>query len=224
MTMEIMKKFLAGVQNIFNLLDTQLDSDIIGIILFKYLLTPFNFIDLDLLSSKPHNKTVEPKAVMNARNLYGSCMDEAGIEMDGVESVLSIVNNEFGGWPILQGSAWNESTFNLSELLLKLRKYDDGFLFSVVTATNDENSSIYDIEVKQTMLVLHFLQIILQLGQGTLGLQETEYYDNETDITVAYRQFMTDLASALTNETSTIDNDVCDMYTFEKNISQVILV
>ncbi|CAF4671252.1 unnamed protein product, partial [Rotaria magnacalcarata] len=62
----------------------------------------------------------------------------------------------------------------------------------VVTATNQENSSIYDIE----------------LGQGTLGLQETEYYNNETDITAAYRQFMTDLAMALTNETSTIANDV----------------
>ena len=61
-------------------------------------------------------------------------MDEARIEMDGVEPVLSIVNDEFGGWPILQGAAWNESTFNLSDLLLKLRKYDDGIIFSVDTA------------------------------------------------------------------------------------------
>ncbi|CAF4761568.1 unnamed protein product, partial [Rotaria socialis] len=176
-----------GVQNIFNLLDTQLDLNII-----------------DLLSSQSSNGTVEPKAIINARNLYDSCINESGIEIDGVEPVLSIINKEFGGWPILQGPSWNDSTFNLVDILLKLRKYDDGIIFSVVTATNQENSSIYDIE----------------LGQGTLGLQETEYYNNETDITAAYRQFMTDLAMALTNETSTIANDVSAIYSLEKNISQ----
>ncbi len=66
------------------------------------------------------------------------------------------------------------------------------------------------------------LKKIFQLGQGSLGLQETEYYNNETDITAAYRQFMTDLASALTNETSAIGTDVLLMYLLEKNISQVI--
>lgn len=142
--------FLAGVQNIFNLLDEQLDLNIIGRISYtfcKYL----NFLCLDLLSTDPSNETVEPKAITNARNLYHSCMDEAGIEADGVESVLSIVNNEFGGWPILMGATWNASTFNLSDLLIKLRQYDDGIIFSVDTATNQENSSIYDIEVRESI-------------------------------------------------------------------------
>jgi len=66
------------------------------------------------------------------------------------------------------------------------------------------------------------LKKIFQLGQGSLGLLETDYYNNETDITAAYRQFMTDLASALTNETSTIGTDVLLIYLLEKNISQVI--
>ncbi|CAF1295890.1 unnamed protein product, partial [Rotaria sordida] len=178
----------SGVQNIFNLLDTQLDTNII-----------------DLLSTRPPNGTVEPNAIINARNLYDSCMNEAGIETDGVEPILSIVNNELGGWPILQGPTWRTPpNFNLSDLLLKLRKYDDGIIFSVNTATNQQNSSINDIE----------------LGQGTLGLQETEYYNNETDITRAYRQFMHDLASELTNDTGAIDTDVIAMYLLEKNISQ----
>jgi len=176
-----------GVQNIFNLLDTQLDINII-----------------DLLSSTPSNATIEPKAVTNARNLYDSCIDEANIEIDGVEPVFSIINNEFGGWPILLGASWNASTFNLTNLLVKLRQYDDGIMYSVITATNQENSSAYDIE----------------LGQGTLGLQETEYYNNETDITKAYREFMRDLALQLTNETSAIETDVLSMFLFEKNISQ----
>jgi hypothetical protein len=38
---------------------------------------------------------------------------------------------------------------------------------------------------------------------------------------IAYRQFMVDLASALTNETSMIEQDVRDIYEFEKEISKV---
>lgn len=60
------------------------------------------------------------------------------------------------------------------------------------------------------------------MGQGTLGLQESEYYMNETDITLAYRQFMTDLATLLTNDTLTINNDVIAMYLFEKQIAEVM--
>ena len=68
--------------------------------------------------------------------------------MDGVEPVLSILQDEFGGWPILNGSNWNPLTFNLTNLLIKLRQYDDGILYSVATNTNQENSSVYDIEVR----------------------------------------------------------------------------
>ena len=49
---------------------------------------------------------------------------------------------------MLQGASWDAPTFNLSDLLIKLRKYDDGIIYSVVTATNQENSSVYDIEVR----------------------------------------------------------------------------
>ncbi|UJR20406.1 hypothetical protein I4U23_023537 [Adineta vaga] len=174
----------SGVQNIFNLLDTQLDGNLI-----------------DLLSA---NTTDTTAAVAHARALYASCINEAQIEHEGVEAVMDIVNNEFGGWPILHGTLWNDTTFNLTNILLKLRKYDDGIVFSVTTATNQENSSVYDIE----------------LAQGTLGLQETEYYNNETAITEAYRQFMRDLAGALSNDTSAITNDARDMFLLEKSIAQ----
>jgi hypothetical protein len=138
--------FLGGVQNIFNLLDTQLDLNLIGRI-SNLSLFIFKLLCSDLLSLTPPNGTVEPKAITNARNLYESCIDEVGIETDGVEPVLEILKNEFGGWPILEGAAWNATTFNLSDILLKLRRYDNEIIFSVATATNQENSSVYDIEV-----------------------------------------------------------------------------
>ena len=115
---------------------------------FRILLLFFSFF-VDLLSSTPTNGTKEINPVINARQLYKSCMNESNIEVDGVEPILEIINNEFGGWPILDGPSWNSSNFNLTNLLLKLRQYDDGIFFSVTTATNQENSSIYDIEVNR---------------------------------------------------------------------------
>jgi hypothetical protein len=63
-------------------------------------------------------------------------------------SFFPSLKNESDGWPILQGASWNASTFNLSDFLIKLRKYDDRIIYSVVTATDPENSSVYSINVR----------------------------------------------------------------------------
>ncbi|CAF3760157.1 unnamed protein product [Rotaria sp. Silwood1] len=66
---------------------------------------------------------------MNARRMYASCVDEDGIEAEGIDTILSFVNTELGGWPILQGSTWNNATFNFSRILLKLNEYWSSFDF-----------------------------------------------------------------------------------------------
>ena len=131
-------------------LGLQLNADIAGKI-DRALLNCVN-VDLDLLPDVPVNGTVEPNAIINARNLYRSCMDETRIETDGVEPLLSIINRELGGWPILQGAAWNGSTFSLADLLVQLRQYDNGIIYSVATQTNQENSSVNDIEVSSEQI------------------------------------------------------------------------
>jgi hypothetical protein len=45
---------------------------------------------------------------MNARLLYDTCINETKIETDGIEPVLSLIN-ELGGWPILLG--WSRHTW-----------------------------------------------------------------------------------------------------------------
>ncbi|CAF1039974.1 unnamed protein product, partial [Didymodactylos carnosus] len=146
----------------------------------------------------------ESESVANARRLYKSCINEAGIEAEGVNPILSLINSEFGGWPILQGPSWDNATFDLSNLLLTLRKYNNNPVYRVGTSTDEKNSTAYDIEV----------------GQGGLGLGQKNYYINETSVNVAYRQFMRDLATALAIDTTTIDQDVIDVYEFEKTIAK----
>ena len=99
----------------------------------------------DLLSSPASSS--EPKAVANARTLYETCMNEDRIEVEGITPMLSLVNDELGGWPILQGAAWNASEINLPNLLLKLRSYSNSIFFGVGTSTDQKNSTEYDIEV-----------------------------------------------------------------------------
>jgi len=81
------------------------------------------------------------------RFLFDSCVNEQAIESTGTTPVLSVIENELGGWPILNGLSWNESNFNPLHLLLKLRKYNNNILYSCGTATDDKNSSAYFIRV-----------------------------------------------------------------------------
>ncbi|CAF4676254.1 unnamed protein product, partial [Rotaria sp. Silwood2] len=122
-----------SAQTTFNLLRTQLDYNVI-----------------DLLSSPPVNNVNEPKAVLNARRFYNSCIDEDEVEANGVDTILSLINTEFGGWPILQGSSWNSAKFDLPNLLFQLRKYYSNTIYRIDTAVNEENSTMHNIEVRLT--------------------------------------------------------------------------
>ncbi|CAF4462425.1 unnamed protein product, partial [Adineta steineri] len=124
--------------------------------------------------------------IVNARRLFSSCINEEAIEEEGIDVILSFINTELGGWPILQGSTWDSSTFDLTNLLTKLGQYNVFTLYYVGTYPDEKNSSSYCIYV----------------GQGSLGLSDRSYYINETGITQAYRQYMKNIALALTNDTS----------------------
>ena len=104
---------------------------------------------LDLLSSPLSNETTEAKSIVNSRILYFSCINEDAIEKDGVDDLISLINKELGGWPILQGSTWNESTFDLSRTLFKLSQYNKFVFFNVFTYIDEINSTAYAIYVSE---------------------------------------------------------------------------
>ncbi|UJR21017.1 hypothetical protein I4U23_024117 [Adineta vaga] len=166
-----------------------------------------NQIDNDianLLSMPTSNTTVEPNSIINARRLYASCVNEEAIETDDVRVILSFIDTELGGWPILLGSTWDASTFDLSRLLLKLNQYNTFIFFYIMTGIDEQNST----------------NNCIYIGQSSLGLKDRSYYMNETQITQAYRNYMKSLALVLTNDTSMIDHDIIDIYDFEKTIAQ----
>ena len=106
-----------------------------------------NLVLSDILTSPLPNATAGIRSINNARRLYDSCVNEAAIEASGPDALLSILNSELGGWPILRGSSWTSATFNLSRLLVKLREYSQSVIYSSGTSTDDKNSSAYFIQV-----------------------------------------------------------------------------
>lgn len=80
-------------------------------------------IQIDLLSTLPSNKTVEPKSIRNARLLYKSCVDEDTIK-NGSAEIESFLEDEF------------DSDFDLINILLTLNQYNL-FIFYEIQTVND---------------------------------------------------------------------------------------
>ncbi|CAF3796452.1 unnamed protein product [Rotaria socialis] len=193
----------ANSQDIFVTLETRLQDAIIG---REYVNHAFPLIVLlfaDLLTLSTSNNTNIPKAVLNAQRLFASCVNETAIMADSVNVLLSFVNTELGGWPILQGPMWDDATFNFSQLLLKLAEYSSDVIYIAGTEIDEMNSSVQAIRI----------------GQSDLGLLDRSYYVNESDVTKAYRQFIQNFALALATDRSMINNDVNDIFNFEKTIA-----
>ncbi|CAF4977292.1 unnamed protein product, partial [Rotaria sp. Silwood1] len=156
----------AESQDTINSLRNQLDNDIV-----------------DMLTSPIPDDLKNLQSIINARRFYDTCINETAIELESVNVTLSFVNNELGGWPILQGLSWNEASYNLSRLLIKLREYSHNMIFGFSTLADDKNSSVNFIRVYQS----------------DIALAQRSNYLNETKVTKAYRQFIHDVAVALRN-------------------------
>ncbi len=87
----------------------------------------------DLLSSMPPRRTVEPRAITNARRLYHSCIDEDAIELEYTSVIDRVMDEEFGGWPPYFNLTLNGSTYDLYSALLKTNQYKDFPLYNVRT-------------------------------------------------------------------------------------------
>ena len=80
--------------------------------------------------------------------MYTSCINENAIETEGVDVILSFINTELGGWPILQGSTWNESTFDFARIMLKLSQHNNFIIYTVKAANDEKYSSVRSIRVR----------------------------------------------------------------------------
>ena len=80
-------------------------------------------------------------ATANAKRYYRSCLDEKTIEETGEQELKSIINNELGGWHLLDNTIPIE---DLNQKLIRLRKLEimPLFLFYVDANPKDPKQKI----------------------------------------------------------------------------------
>ena len=72
--------------------------------------------------------------------------------MDPVYSLLE----ELGGWPIT-GSQWKEEEFDLIDLMVKLRLYNNKILLDQWVGPDDKNSEVNIVQVLLSRYMYKFL-------------------------------------------------------------------
>ena len=92
-------------------------------------------------------KQSELKSFRKAQRLFDSCMNESSIESYDIHSMISFINDELGGWPLLSESSWNEAQFDLAQTLNKFNQHSLSTFFSILTQLDEKNSSNYCIYV-----------------------------------------------------------------------------
>lgn len=132
-------------------------------------------------------------------------MNESTIEHENIGVILSLINEEFGGWPILQGLNWNHSSFDLSRLWIQLSQYNNYIFFQFESKIDKKNSSRYR----------------LKLSPSQTNFGYPAFYTKQSSLAKIYQQFMKDIVLLLTNEISMIDSDIQEIFHLEKQIIQV---
>ncbi|CAF3665615.1 unnamed protein product [Rotaria socialis] len=162
---------------------------------------------VDLLSSSPINERTEPKAIINARRWYNSCINESAIEEEGVDVILSFINKELGGWPILLGDKWDGSTFDPYRVILTLSQYNHFMPYRVETTIDLKNSSLRSIRIKPS------IDLTVNLIPTTVDLEKTATY------LAIFQKF----AAALAKDSSTITIDTLGVLKLELRIQLAYL-
>ncbi|KAB7507712.1 Endothelin-converting enzyme 1 [Armadillidium nasatum] len=149
----------------------------------------------------------DSRSTIIAKTLYKGCMDEEKIESLGVTPLKTLLS-QLGGWPVLEGEAWNEEAFDWVELMAKLRKYNNDILLSEWVGADVTNSSNH----------------IIQLDQPILGLPGREYFMSagDQDYRMAYMELMLKTCELLGVSPEKALQDMINVLQFEKQLAKIL--
>jgi len=144
----------------------------------------------------------EPEFVLKMRNMYKSCMNLTAIEKVG-NTPLSTLLKEMGGWPVIEGDAWNEDKFDWLDTLIAYRKH--GFshdLFMDLSVTPDFRNNT---------------RHVIDLDQASLGMPDRSYLlRGLNDSAVAgYYKLMVESSVMLGAERERAEREMLDALYFE---------
>ncbi|RWS10237.1 membrane metallo-endopeptidase-like 1 [Dinothrombium tinctorium] len=104
-----------------------------------------------LVEKEPEN--IEPSHITSMRNMYKTCMNLTEIEEVGNKPLLDLLQ-KFGGWPVLEGSNWNESNFDWLNALIHFRQngFSHDLLLDLSVTPDFRNNTRHVIDLDQASL------------------------------------------------------------------------
>ncbi|XP_024910669.1 neprilysin isoform X2 [Cynoglossus semilaevis] len=173
--------------------------------------------ELEVILKGVLEKTVEGEAtaLVKAKTLYKSCLNESLVELRGGAPLLETLPDVMD-WPIAMDD-WESNygqTWRLEDVIAKLNeKYGTQLLVNLYVSTDDRDSNSY---------IIHFDQ------QNTLALLSRDYYSctgQHAEKCQAYEQFMVDLVKLVRSDRglevneSRIREEVVRIINLEKDIA-----
>jgi len=151
----------------------------------------------------------EPKPFALVRNLYQSCMNRSLLQSKGLDPIKQMLK-KLGGWPVLEGDAWDPSEFTWKDSVYKFRQHGysvDYFIdFSVTT---DVKNSTYRI---------------IDLDQPALGLSREYLMKGPSEPEVqAYAKYQVELAVLLGADRDRAEKEMRAALEFERQLANFSL-
>lgn len=124
----------------------------------------------------------EPGFSKMVKNLYKSCMNTAKIKEQGLAPLKDILR-QMGGWPVLEGNAWDSSAFEWTHNVYINRQlgYSLDYIFDFSVTTNIRNSSWRIIDIDQPPLGMPSRKYLLK-GFNNSDVQA--YYNYQISMAV----------------------------------------
>ncbi|XP_035217910.1 neprilysin-2-like [Stegodyphus dumicola] len=105
----------------------------------------------------------EPDFITMIKGMYDSCMCIERIERDGSEPLKEILR-DLGGWPVVEGSNWNETSFDWMDTvsLMSRMGYSHNILMRLSVGKDDRNNTALIIKLDQPSLGMPDRRFLMQ--------------------------------------------------------------
>ena len=143
----------------------------------------------------------ESRVFTMARDVYKACMDEDKIEEIGLQPLKDMLH-KMGGWPVLEGDSWDESSFSWIDTVYTFRQhgYSTNYLIDIFIGTDIKNSSVR----------------VINIDQANLGMPR-EYLINgmDDDDVTSYHNYMVNVAVLLGADRVKAEKELKESLLFE---------
>lgn len=158
-------------------------------------------LKLRVLMEKPV-KDSEPEFIKMIKQMHTTCMDIKTTEKSGSEPLEKVLQS-LGGWPVVEGDKWNESSFDWIDTLISFRKqgYSHDILMDLSVSADLRNNTVHCIDLDQTSLGMPDRTYLLK------GLNDTS--------TAAYYKMMVKAANKLGADEKTSQEEMMKALNFE---------